>query len=343
MLFKFRNSKSFGINLGTCNTLIASGDQMLINEPSIVAVQAKSNQVLAVGNQAMLLHEKTDSSKVKISFPLKSGVIADFSMAEIMIKSFVSQIKKLENKLFLNNFSMLFCVPSNITEVEKRAIIDVGSNSGAGEVLMMFRPMAVAIGSGLDVLSPEGLMIVHIGGGITEIAIISLGGIVYDFSIRTAGNSFNQDIIDFIKKEFNLLIGDRTAEAIKIKIGAVIPDSEEENSKLRIVGKDLFTGIPRSIQIGSVDVALALDKSTSRIEEAIIKVLENSPPELAADFHIKGIYLSGGGALLRGIKQRLENKTRLKVNHVNNPLHASVYGTTTVLKDRKKYKSLFIR
>ncbi|MCR9080920.1 MAG: rod shape-determining protein [Cyclobacteriaceae bacterium] len=342
MLPKFSRGFSIGIDLGTANTLISSGDKILVNEPSIVAVDGQSFQFLASGHEAMLMHEKTNSVSIRTIKPLRDGVIADFSAAEMMIKSFVSKVRKRENSLFFSSFTMLFCVPTGITEVEKRAIRDSGTNAGASDVLIMYEPMAAAVGSGLEVQSPEGVMIVDIGGGTTGIAIISLSGIVLEQSVRIAGNSFNQDIIDFLKKQYNLLVGERTAERVKKEIGAVIFDLENPIEEIDVVGRDLLTGIPRSIRLGYQEIASALDKSISRIEEAIIKVLENAPPELASDIHINGIHLSGGGALLRGIQTRIRGKTGLIIHRVEDPLGAVVKGTSLVLKDRKKYASLLI-
>lgn len=342
MLPKFRRGLALGIDLGTANTLISCGDRILINEPSIVAVDGHTSQLLASGEEAMLMHEKTNSMSIRTIKPLRDGVIADFTAAEMMIKSFVGKVRKKENHLFFSSFTMLFCVPTGITEVEKRAIRDSGTNAGASEVLIMYEPMAAAVGSGLEVQSPEGVMMVDIGGGTTGIAIISLSGIVLEQSVRIAGNSFNQDIIDFLKKQYNLLVGERTAERVKKEIGAVVYDLEDSEQELDIVGRDLLTGIPRSIRLGYQDIASALDKSISRIEEAIIKVLENAPPELASDIHINGIFLSGGGALLRGIQKRFAGKTGLAIHRVEDPLGAVVKGTSLVLRDRKKYATLLL-
>ncbi len=339
---KFRRSLALGIDLGTANTLISSGDKILINEPSMVAVDGPTSQLLASGHDAMLMHEKTNSIGTRTIKPLRDGVIADFTAAEMMIKDFVSRVRKKEKQLFFSSFTMLFCVPTGITEVEKRAIRDSGTNAGATEVLIMYEPIAAALGSKLNVQSPIGVMVVDIGGGTTGIAIISLSGIVLEQSVRIAGNSFNQDIIDFLKKQHNLLVGERTAERVKKEIGAVIYDLEDFKPEMDVVGRDLLTGIPRSIRLGYQDIASALDKSISRIEEAIIKVLENAPPELASDIHINGIYLSGGGALLRGIQKRFGTKTGLSIHLVEDPLGAVVKGTSLVLKDRKKFASLLI-
>lgn len=342
MFSKFKKGIAIGIDLGTANTLISSGDKILVNEPSIVAIDGKTHALLASGNEAMLMHEKTNNISIKTIKPLRDGVIADFTAAEMMIKSFVNRIKKKENNYFLFSFSMLFCVPTGITEVEKRAIRDSGMNAGAGEVLITYEPIAAALGSGLDVQSPEGVLIVDIGGGTTGIALISLSGIVLEQSVRIAGNTFNQDIIDYLKKQFNILVGERTAERVKKEIGAVVLDLEPNVEDIDLVGQDLLTGIPRSVRVSYQDIASALDKSISRIEDAIIKVLENAPPELASDIHFNGIYLSGGGSLLRGIEQRLSHRIGLKINRVNDPLGAVVKGTSLILNNKEKFASLII-
>ena len=333
---------AIGIDLGTANTLISFGEKILLNEPSIVALDGNTNKFIASGNEALLMHEKTSGMNVRTIKPLRDGVIADFTAAELMIKSFVSQVKKKRAGFIFSSCTMLFCVPTGITEVEKRAIRDSGANAGARNIFITYEPIAAALGSGLDVLSPKGVMIVDIGGGTTGIAVISLSEIVLEHSLRVAGNSFNQDIIDFLKRKFNLLVGERTAEHVKKEIGSVDYDLEESLDQIEVSGRDLLRGVPRSISLSYKDVFNALDKSIFRIEEAILKVLENTPPELASDILKNGIHLSGGGSLLRGIEKRLAAKTGLATYRVENPLMAVVKGTSMILKDRKKYSSLLI-
>jgi len=333
---------AIGVDLGTANTLISLEGKILLNEPSIVAIDPVTNQLLATGSITMLMHEKSGTA-IKTIKPLRDGVIADFSAAELMIKSFTNRISKESKNLIFSSYTMLFSVPIGITDVEKRAIRDSAVNSGASEVLMIYEPMASAVGAGLDVMSAEGILIVDIGGGTTQAALISLGGIVVGQSIRTAGNTFNNDIAYYIKKEYNLLIGERTAEALKIKIGTVLVDLDEDDTEFEVVGRDLLSGIPKSIKISFSETALALDRSIAKIEESIIKVLENSPPELASDIHINGFYISGGGSLLRGLKERLGEKLGLKVILVDNPLNSVIKGTSIILNDKKKYSCLIFK
>lgn len=340
MRLRLLRQLAIGVDLGTANTLISLEGKILVNEPSIVAIDSVTNKLLASGSTAMLMHEKTGTT-IKTIKPLRDGVIADFSAAELMIKSFTNQIRKTSTNLIFSSYTMLFSVPTGITDVEKRAIKDSAANSGASEVLMIYEPMASAVGAGLDVMSAEGILIVDIGGGTTQVALISLAGIVVEQSIRTAGNTFNNDIIYYIKKEYNLLIGERTAEALKIKIGTVLVDLDGgDDTMFEVVGRDLLSGIPKSVKISFSETALALDRSITKIEESIIKVLENSPPELSSDIHINGLYISGGGSLLRGLKERLGNKLGLKVMVVDDPLNSVIKGTSIILNDMKKYSSI---
>ncbi len=339
MRLRLLRQLAIGVDLGTANTLISLEGKILVNEPSIVAIDPVTNKLLASGSIAMLMHEKTGTT-IKTIKPLRDGVIADFSAAELMIKSFTNQIRKTSKNLIFSSYTMLFSVPTGITDVEKRAIKDSAVNSGASEVLMIYEPVASAVGAGLDVMSAEGILIVDIGGGTTQVALISLAGIVVEQSIRTAGNTFNNDIIYYIKKEYNLLIGERTAEAVKIKIGTVLVDLDGDDTMFEVIGRDLLSGIPKSVKISFSETALALDRSIAKIEESIIKVLENSPPELSSDIHLNGLYISGGGSLLRGLKERLGNKLGLKVMVVDDPSNSVIKGTSIILNDMKKYSSI---
>ncbi len=330
-----------GVDLGTANTLIIHNGKIVVNEPSIVALNKETNEILAIGTQAMQMHEKTHSS-IKTIRPLKDGVIADFSSAEIMIKKMVSLIPKSPGLSFSRSYRMLICVPSSITEVEKRAVKDSAMHAGAVEVFTIYEAIAAAIGIGIDIEAPNGFMIVDIGGGTTEIALIALSGIVTENSIRIAGDAFNLDILNYVKKNYNLLIGEKTAEQIKMKIGSAVAELDYELEELEVTGRDLLTGIPKMLKINYAEIAFAIDKSLMKIEESIIKALENSPPELSSDLYRNGIFLTGGGALLKGLDKRLKEKTKLKVTIAEDPLTAVVRGTATALSNLDKYKAVLL-
>ena len=339
MPFKFYRTLEIGVDLGTANTLVIYENNVIIDEPSIIAIDSTTSNVIAVGKEAMLMHEKTHPS-IKTIKPLKDGVIANFSAAEDMIKSLIKKIKASNKIFFEKKFSMLICIPSSITEVEKRAVKDSAVHAGADEVLMIYEPMAAAIGAGLDINSPNGIMIIDIGGGTTEIALISLSGMVNEFSVRIAGNTFTDDIINYIKKQHNLLIGEKTAERIKLNIGSAMDCLEENIEEYPVIGRDMLTGIPKTINLHYSEVAHAIDKSLSKIEESILKALEHSPPELCSDLYEYGIHVCGGGALLKGLDKRLNLKTKLKINLVEEPLKAVVRGTAIALSERQKYKKV---
>ncbi|CAG0906940.1 unnamed protein product, partial [Cyprideis torosa] len=307
------------VDLGTANTLIIQDDQVVIDEPSIVAINRRTNEVIAVGNKAMQMHEKTHEN-IKTIRPLKDGVIADFQAAESLIQGLISLIG--EKRKFFTHLKMVICIPSGITEVEKRAVFDSADHVDSKETYLIHEPMAAALGIGLDVEEPVGNMIIDIGGGTTEIAVIALSGIVTDQSIRTAGDEFTMDIIDYMKRKHNLLIGERTAEQIKIHVGSASVDLPNPPEKYAVNGRDMLTGIPKQVFTNHVEVAEALDKSITKIEEAVLKALEDTPPELAADIYRTGIYLTGGGALLRGLSPRIAAKTKLKVHVADDPLRA---------------------
>jgi rod shape-determining protein MreB len=341
MKLKLFKELSLAIDLGTVNTLISYEGRILLNQPSIVALCTKSKQLIAVGDKALLMHEKTNYN-VRTLKPLRDGVIADFSAAEMMIKSYVAQVRKSIKSPFFSSFTILFSVPTCITDVEKRAVRDSGFNAGASEVFMVYEPVASAVGAGLDVRSPEGMMVVDIGGGTTQVALISLSGIVIEKSIKTAGTTFNSDILSFFKKQQNLLIGERTAEAVKIKLGLALSESGGDKN-IDVIGKDLLFGIPKSVKIFHSDVISSFDKSLVKIEESILQVLDNTPPELASDLHQYGIHISGGGALLKGLKERLSERLGLKIILVEDPLNAVIRGASIILKDRERYASLIFQ
>ena len=333
--------QDIAIDLGTANTLIIYKDKIVIDEPSIVAVNVTTNKVIAIGKKAMQMHGRTHPD-IKTIRPLKDGVIADFTHAEAMIRGMIDLIFN-KRSFFRPPMRMVICIPSGITEVEKRAVIDSAEHAGAREVYLIHEPMAAAVGMGIDVEEPMGNMIIDIGGGTSEIAVIALAGIVCDQSIRVAGDTFTSDIIDYVKRQHNLLIGERTAENIKIHVGAALPELEDAPQDYEVNGRDLLTGIPKSITINYSEIANALDKSIMKIESAILKALEITPPELSSDIYRTGIYLTGGGALLRGLSKRLSQKTKLPIHVAEDPLRAVVRGTGIALKNISNFSFLMTK
>ncbi|OJW72219.1 MAG: rod shape-determining protein [Candidatus Amoebophilus sp. 36-38] len=330
------------IDLGTANTVIISKGKIVVDEPSIIAIDKNTNKVIAIGREAMQMHEKTHEN-IKTIKPLKDGVIANYQAAELMIRGMIKMVNNSKWKLFNPLFHrMVICIPSGITDVEKRAVKDSAEHTGAKEVYMIYEPIAAAIGIGINIEEPKGSMIVDIGGGTTEIAVIALAGIICNQSIRVAGDVFNTDILEYMRKQHNLLIGERTAEKIKIAVGAAQKDIDNPPDDLEVRGRDLMSGIPKVITVNYQEIIPALDKSISKIEEAILKALEESPPELSADIYEAGIYLTGGGALLRGLDKRLAQKTKLAVHVAENPLQAVVRGTGVALKNLEAYKSVLM-
>ncbi len=331
-------TQEIAMDLGTANTIIIHNDKVVLEEPSIVAKDIKTDKVIAIGQDALMMEGKTHS-KIETIRPLKDGVIADFTAAEEMIRG---MIKKIQNKKswVKPSLKMVICIPSGITEVEKRAVKDSAEHCGGKEVYLLHEPMAAAIGIGIDVSKPTGNMVIDIGGGTSEIAVISLGGIVCDKSIRVAGDDFNGDIEEYMRRQHNMKIGIRTAERIKIEVGAALTELENPPEDLKVHGSDLMTGIPRETTVSYSEVAIALDKSISKIEAAVLSALELTPPELSADIYKTGIYLTGGGALLRGLDRRISAKTKLPVHVADDPLRAVARGTGIALKNIDKFPFL---
>lgn len=339
-LFNFF-TQEIAIDLGTANTLIIYNDKVVVDEPSIVAQDRASGKVIAVGRRAQQMHGKTHEN-IKTIRPLKDGVIADFYAAEHMIREMIKMINP-GRRFVPPSHKMVICIPSGITEVEKRAVHDSAEHAGAKEVYLIHEPMAAAIGIGIDVLEPMGNMIIDIGGGTSEIAVIALGGIVCDKSIRVAGDEFTADIEEYMRRQHNILIGERTAEKIKIEVGAAITDLDEIPEDYAVHGRDLMTGIPKEIHVSASEIAHALDKSIAKIEEAIMTALEMTPPELSADIYKTGIYLAGGGSMLRGLDKRVSLKTKLPVHVAEDPLRAVARGTGIALKNSARFPFLMRR
>ena len=335
-------TEEIAIDLGTANTLIIHNDKVVIDSPSIVAKDRVTGKIIAVGNEANLMQGKTHQN-IKTIRPLKDGVIADFDASEQMINRFIKSIPVLKKKIFSPSLIMVICIPSGITEVEMRAVKESAERVNGKEVYLIHEPMAAAIGIGVDIMQPKGNMIIDIGGGTTEIAVIALGGIVCDQSIKVAGDVFTNDIIYYMRTEHNLYVGDRTAEKIKIQVGAATEDLDSPPEDMSVQGRDLLTGKPKQIDVSYREIVKAIEKSVLRVEDAVMETLSKTPPELAADIYNTGMYLAGGGSMLRGLDKRLSKKTDLPVYIAEDPLRAVVRGTGIVLKNIPKYKSVLIK
>ena len=336
-LFSFL-TKEIAMDLGTANTIIIYNDKVVVDEPSIIAIERNTGKIIAVGKKAMMMHGKTHEN-IKTIRPLKDGVIADFKSSEYMIREFINMIGT-KKTIFPPALKMVICIPSGITEVEERAVKDSAEQAGAKEVRLIHEPMAAAIGIGIDVLEPTGNMVIDIGGGTSEIAVIALGGIVNNKSIRIAGDDFTADIGDYMRKQHNINIGERTAERIKIEVGAAMTEIDNPPDDYAVHGRDMLTGIPKEITVNYTEIAQALDKSISKIETAVLNALEMTPPELSADIFRTGIYLAGGGSMLRGLNKRLHLKTKLPVHVADDPLRAVARGTGIALKNFDKFTFL---
>ena len=331
-------SNDIGIDLGTANTLVCvRGSGIVLNEPSVVAVERASRKVLAIGAAAKEMLGRTPG-EIEAIRPMKGGVIADFEITEKLLSDFIRRVVRHK---YLMKPKIVISVPSGITEVEKRAVRDSAENAGAREVFLLPEPMAAAIGIGLPVESPTGIMIVDIGGGTSEIAVIALNGIVNNTSVRIAGDELNEAIVLYLKKNYNLLIGELTAEDVKIRVGSAYPLEKEES--IEIKGRDLVAGVPKTMKLSSAQVREAITEPVDAIVQAIRQSLERTPPELASDILDRGIILTGGGALLRGLDKRIQQETNLPVIIAEDPLTCVVRGCGTVLDNMVKYETVVIR
>ena len=321
-----RNRGDLGIDLGTATVLVYSeGKGIILKEPSVVAINKNTNKVLAVGEDARKMIGRTPGNIVAVR-PLKDGVISDYDITEKMLKAF---IRKAYGKSKIKAPKVMVCVPSQATEVEKRAVIDAARNSGAKKVHLIEEPLAAAIGAGLDITKPNGSMVIDIGGGTTDIAVISLGGVVVRSSIKVAGDTFDDAIIRFVRNKYKILIGEKTAEELKISIGSAFKGSIDSTSNVR--GRNLITGLPDDVVISSKEINEALKESVTLIVESVKTVLEKTPPELASDIIEKGILMTGGGSLLNGLDKLIENETGVSVEVANNSVEAVAEGTGKVL------------
>ena len=334
MAFSFL-TQELAIDLGTANTVIFMKDKIVVDEPSIIAIDMNTKKPMAIGTQARLMHERTNPN-IKTIRPMKDGVIADFQAAEHMIRGFIKMINSKRTSLFTPNLRIVIAIPSGSTEVETRAVRDAAEHSGGRDVYILLEPMAAAIGIGLDVEKPSGHMVVDIGGGTTECAVISLGGIVWNESLKVAGDVFTSDIQQYMRQQYNIKIGEITAEQIKISVGAALPELENTPEPFVVRGPNLMTAYPVDVPVTSMEIAHCLDKSLAKLEVTIIKVLEQTPPELYADIVKEGIYLSGGGALIRGLDKRLSDKLKIPFHVAEDPLRAVARGTNIALKNLAK-------
>ena len=330
-------STDIAIDLGTANTLIyVKGKGIVLNEPSIVAFDKTTKRIIALGNKAKEMQGR-EHREISVTRPMRDGVIADFEIAEGMIRAFIKKVKVGT----LSSRRVVVAVPSGVTEVEKRAVRDSAEHAGAKEVHLIAEPMSAAIGIGIEVDAPAGSMIIDVGGGTTEIAVIALSGIVNEESIRIAGDEMNYAIMQYFKKNHNVLIGERTAEAIKCEVGSAVPLKEEIT--IQVKGRDLVGGIPKTTEVSSVEIRDALNESIVQIVDAVKQSLERTPPELSADILDRGVMLTGGGALLKGLDERIRMETNLPVHVADDPLTAVVRGAGKVIDDLNKYSKVLIR
>lgn len=339
ILGHFIRAHDMGIDMGTVNTLVYVRDKgIVINEPSVVAINTKTDQILAIGDEAKKMLGKTPEH-ILATRPLERGVISDFEATEKMIHYFIDKVHQTKN-LFLPHPKIVSGIPLGITEVEKKAVEDAILQAGAQRVYLVEEPLVAAVGARLPIEQPTGYMVVDLGGGTTKIAVMSLGGIVSQKTISIAGQELNKDIVRYAQNELNVLIGEETAERLKIKIGSALPD--QENKKLKIRGRDLNTGLPSEIEFSEIQVLEAINKSLNLIVENIKYVLEVTPPELVSDIYERGLFLSGGGALLKNIDKYISQKINIQVNLIDDPLTAVVRGTGMVLENLETMKEILI-
>ena len=327
----FSLTQELAIDLGTANTLIMSNGKVIVDEPSIVAVNIKTGNLMAIGHKARLMDGKTNPN-IRTIRPLKDGVIADFEATELMLRGFIKKVNA-NRGMFAPSLKMMICIPSGSTNVEIRAVRDSAQHAGGREIYLVFEPMAAALGAGLDVEAPEGNLIIDIGGGTSEIACISLGGIVCSESINVAGDVFTSDIQNYIRQQHGVKIGERTAEEIKCAIGAAVPELDNEPDDYIFTGSNMLTSQPQTVTLTYSEIAYALDKSLVKLDNALMKVLEEMPPELYSDVVKNGVYLAGGGALIKGLDKRLTKKSGLPVHIAEDPLRAIARGTGIALRN----------
>ena len=331
--------QDIAMDLGTANTIIISDGKIAVDEPSVVALDRRTNNMIAVGEKAKMMYEKTNEN-IRTLRPLRDGVIADFDACEKMMRGLIKMVHS-GSHLFSPSLRMVIGVPSGSTEGELRAVRDSAEHAGGREVYMLFEPMAAAIGIGIDVLAPEGNMIVDIGGGTTEIAVISLGGLVSNNSVKVAGDDFTADIQEYMGRQHNVKVSERMAERIKISVGAALTELGDEAPEDYIVnGPNKITALPMSIPVCYQEIAHCLDRSIAKIESAVLNALENTPPELYADILKNGIYLSGGGSMLRGISKRLADKIGIEFHVADEPLLSVAKGTGVALKNVDRFSFL---
>ncbi len=334
----FSFNQEIAIDLGTANTIILYNDKIVVDAPSMVALDNRTGKLKAVGHGAQAMYGRAPEN-IRVIRPLQNGVIADFNAAEQMMRGMMKMVS-MRNTLFSSSLRMVVCIPSGSTEVEIRAVRDSSEHVGGRDVYMIYEPMAAAIGVGIDVEAPEGNMIVDIGGGTTEIAVISLGGIVTNKSIRVAGDEFNEDIREYMGRQYNIKLGERTAELIKINVGSALNELENPPEDYIVHGPNRMTSLPMELPVTYQDVAHCIEKSISKIEAAVLSALDTTPPELYADIVRNGIYLTGGGALLRGLDKRLTDKIGIVFHVAEDPLLAVARGTGIALKNVDKFSFL---
>ena len=336
-LFSFQ--QDIAIDLGTANTIIIHKGKIVVNAPSIVAIEKRTDKLVAVGHKAQQMEGRTPEN-IKTVRPLRDGVIADFQAAEMMIRGLVKMAFEKKHSFVTPSLRMVVGIPSGSTEVEIRAVRDSSQHAGGRDVYMIYEPMAAAIGIGIDVLAPQGNMVVDIGGGSSEIAVISLGGLVTNNSIRTAGNDLTNDIMEYMRRQHNIRVGLPTAEQIKIKVGSALTMLDNPPGDFIVRGPNLMTALPMEVPVSYQEVAHCIEKSISKIEAAVLTGLEQTPPELYSDIVTNGIYLTGGGAMLRGLDKRLQDKIGIQFHVADDPLLSVAKGTGIALQNVEKYPFL---